>query len=231
VRFAVLGGSGGGPYALACAQALPHTQMSAVGVMAGAPPWEAGTKEVLWSSWLTAMAASYAPGALRVVMDGVVRGSRWAVEADWVRWRIERWLEGLEKEEDERRKKRSGWTEERERKRSTEKDEKRSLATENRCERLLPLLFEPFAQGAAASVQEAQLLTQSWGFRFKDVQYDRIQMWHGTRDVNAPIGMIRWMAAQLPHCELHEFEHTHFTLVDELERILAQLVPDEAAKE
>ena len=122
-------------------------------------------------------------------------------------------------------------TGERDRERSTEKDEKQSLTTENRCDRLLPLLFEPFAQGAAASVQEAQLLTQSWGFRFNDVKYDRIQMWHGTHDVNAPISMIRWMAARLPHCELRELDHTHFTLVDELEEILAQLVPEETAKE
>ncbi|KAJ5481684.1 hypothetical protein N7475_000496 [Penicillium sp. IBT 31633x] len=35
-RFAILGGSGGGPYALACAQGLPQDMMSAVGVIAGA---------------------------------------------------------------------------------------------------------------------------------------------------------------------------------------------------
>lgn len=229
-RFAVLGGSGGGPYALACAQALPHTQMSAVGVLAGAPPWEAGTKEVLWYSRLAAVAANYAPGALTVVVDAAVRGVRWVVEIEWVRLRLERWLEAVEKEE-QRRKKKGGLTEERERERSTEKDEKQSLKTESRCDRLLPLLFEPFAQGASASVQEAKLLTQDWGFRFEDVKYERIQIWHGTRDVNAPVSMIRWMAARLPHCELRESDHTHFTLVDQLEEILAQLVPDETAKE
>ncbi|KAF7503157.1 hypothetical protein GJ744_004261 [Endocarpon pusillum] len=226
VRFAVLGGSGGGPYALACAQALPHTQMSAVGVLAGAPPWEAGTKEVLWYSRLAAVAANYAPGALTVVGDAAVRGLRWVVEPEWVRCRLERWLEAVEKKEEQRRKENGGWTEEREHERSTEKDERQSLKTESRCDRLLPLLFEPFAQGAAASVQEAKLLTQSWGFRFEDVKYDRILIWHGTRDVNAPISMIRWMAARLPHCELRESDHTHFTLVDQLEEILAQLLPD-----
>ncbi|OQE37547.1 hypothetical protein PENNAL_c0794G03227, partial [Penicillium nalgiovense] len=34
-RFAVMGGSGGGPYALACARMLPQDMMSAVGIFAG----------------------------------------------------------------------------------------------------------------------------------------------------------------------------------------------------
>ncbi|KAJ8603876.1 hypothetical protein MRB53_042051 [Persea americana] len=39
-KFAVIGGSGGGPYALACAQKIPD-RLTAVGVFAGAPPWYA----------------------------------------------------------------------------------------------------------------------------------------------------------------------------------------------
>jgi pimeloyl-ACP methyl ester carboxylesterase len=37
-RFAILGVSGGGPYAVACAHALPREMLSAVGVIAGGPP-------------------------------------------------------------------------------------------------------------------------------------------------------------------------------------------------
>lgn len=39
-HLAVMGGSGGGPYGIACALYLP--QLSGVGVFAGAPPWSAG---------------------------------------------------------------------------------------------------------------------------------------------------------------------------------------------
>jgi pimeloyl-ACP methyl ester carboxylesterase len=41
-RFAVLGGSGGAPYALACAHALPADMISAVGLLAPAAPWIEG---------------------------------------------------------------------------------------------------------------------------------------------------------------------------------------------
>lgn len=37
-RFAVLGLSGGGPYAVACAYALPKQTMTACGVLIGGPP-------------------------------------------------------------------------------------------------------------------------------------------------------------------------------------------------
>lgn len=41
-RFAIIGGSGGGPYALACARMLPQDIMSAVGIFVGAGDWRAG---------------------------------------------------------------------------------------------------------------------------------------------------------------------------------------------
>lgn len=41
-RFAILGGSGGAPYALACARALPADMVSAVGLYAAAAPWREG---------------------------------------------------------------------------------------------------------------------------------------------------------------------------------------------
>jgi pimeloyl-ACP methyl ester carboxylesterase len=221
VRFAILGGSGGGPYALACAQALPHSQMSAVGVLAGAPPWEAGIKDVMWSSWLTALAVNNAPGASTVVVDATVGGTRRLVETEWARRRIEQWLEGMENKVEELRKEKGESAKE------ADEEDEQSLTIQMRRERLLRRLYEAFSQGSAASVQEAQLLTQrNWGFRFKDVHYDCVQMWHGTHDVNAPVTMIRWMAARLPHCELREYDSTHFTLVSHLEDILRQLVPE-----
>ncbi|CAK9781875.1 alpha/beta-hydrolase [Cutaneotrichosporon oleaginosum] len=46
-RTALLGGSGGGPYALACA----GERVAALGVLAGAAPWTAGVKMHLADRW------------------------------------------------------------------------------------------------------------------------------------------------------------------------------------
>lgn len=75
---------------------------------------------------------------------------------------------------------------------------------------------------------EVQLLTQDWGFRFEDVAYDKIQLWHGTQDKNAPVQMVRYMVERLPHSVLREFEgENHFTLFRHLEEIVSDLVPEE----
>ncbi|KAK8109640.1 hypothetical protein PG999_007777 [Apiospora kogelbergensis] len=52
-----------------------------------------------------------------------------------------------------------------------------------------------------------------------------IQIWHGVRDINSPIAMVRYMAHRLPHCDLHELEsENHFTILKHLEMMLSKLV-------
>ncbi|KAF2475231.1 alpha/beta-hydrolase [Lindgomyces ingoldianus] len=200
-RFAILGGSGGGPYALACAHLLPKEMMSAVGVMAGAPPWEAGAKHMTLPRRVTSLMAIHTPTAFGYLMDALVGLMRWAVTSGPVTRRIDKWLE-LENRE-----------------------EKSRTILEQR-ERILRIAFDGFAQGSQAFVQEAQLLSaQSWGFRFEDVSYNPIHIWHGTKDTSAPFVMIQYMSKRLPHSVLHECEgDTHFTMVKHLEQILRELV-------
>ena len=205
-RFAILGGSGGGPYALACASALPRENLSAVGLMAAAGPWVSGIQDVPWSSWLTSLAAVYTPSGLRVATDGIVWLARRVLATELIAKRIDAWLQSLEKEA----------------------DKEDDLTIEERRERLLRIAFEGFAQGAGGMVQEAQLLTGDWGFKLEDVQFDKIQLWHGTHDQQSPIRMARYMAERLPHAELREFEGVdHFKMASHLEEIFSELIPDE----
>lgn len=71
-------------------------------------------------------------------------------------------------------------------------------------------------------VHEAQLPSSQYrGFRFEDIDYDTIQLWHGTQDKNAPVRMVRYMAERLPHSVLREFEDDgRFTIGNRLEEIL-----------
>jgi pimeloyl-ACP methyl ester carboxylesterase len=216
-RFAVLGISGGGPYALACAHALPREMMSAVGLLASAPPWVAGPQYMPWWSKALSWAAFGWPKTLRVVTNALVGMARWILSTGVVTRRIDTFLESKKKE-----KKESSADDEL----GMEGDEK--LTTAQRRERLLRLSFDGFSQGAEGFVHEARLLSQlDWGFRFEDVDYNSIKIWHGSEDINAPVQMIRYMAARLPHGVLHEFDDTHFTMHKHLGRVFSELVPEQ----
>ncbi|KAL5344025.1 Alpha/Beta hydrolase protein [Aspergillus crustosus] len=200
-RFAVLGGSGGGPYALACAHLLPREKLVGLGVLAGAGPWEAGLQHVSLPRRLISLMARRIPGLLEVGLDGTIGALRWAVSTKPViRW-VENWLE------------------------QQEPSDKSGLPIEERRQMVLTMMFEAFTQGSAATVQEAVLLSQNWGFNLQDVRYDKIRIWHGEKDANAPIEMIRYMAEKLPHAVLKVYEgETHYTVSRHLEDILDELV-------
>ncbi|KAL2820160.1 Alpha/Beta hydrolase protein [Aspergillus cavernicola] len=203
-RFAVLGGSGGGPYALACAHSLPHERLSAVGILAGAGPWAAGMQYVSMTRRVISVAATRSPAAFTRVVDGLVQTSRWAVHTGPVTKWLDTWLEKQESRDES------------------------DMPTKQRREMLLTMMFEAFAQGSAATVQEAALLSHDWGFRFEDTAYNKIQIWHGEKDANSPIEMTRYMAGRLPYCSLREFEgEDHYTLGRHIEEILSELVSEE----
>ncbi|KAL2840425.1 Alpha/Beta hydrolase protein [Aspergillus pseudoustus] len=203
-RFAVLGGSGGSAYALACALALPHERLSAVGILAGTAPWDGVYQHVSRLRRLLSWAAMSHPTALRILFSLYIGVARWDSRTSPARW-LDAW------------EKRQASVEKGEQVFSTRRILEASIATE----------FGAFAQGSAATVQEARLLSQDWGFRLEDVGYDRIQIWHGEKDTNVPIEMVRSMAARLPHADLREYEgESHFTLSEHIDEILDELVPE-----
>lgn len=204
-RFAILGCSGGGPYAIACAHALPPEMLSAVGVVAGAGPWTAGTQDVSWYRRVLSQAAISWPTGLETVSNVFIKMLRGIVDSGPVtRW-LDNWIDGM---------------------RRGKQDEDGATSTQESRERLIAMTLEAFAQGAAGTVQEARLLTEDWGFRFEDVGYDKIQMWHGAKDKNSPVRMIRHIAKRLPHCDLQEFDEDHYTMGHHLEEVISELTPE-----
>ncbi|KAL4874361.1 Alpha/Beta hydrolase protein [Aspergillus karnatakaensis] len=206
-KYAVLGGSGGGPYALACARFLDAERMSGVGLLASGGPWEAGMEHVSYSRRLFAFLARRTPGLLGYGIDGTVNVLRWAISTQAVTNRINMWLE------------------------SQESSEKSELDIDKRREMLLGMVFEAFRQGSAATVQEAVLLSEDWGFRLEDVRYQPVRIWHGEEDRNAPVAMIRYMAERVPGAVLRVYEgETHYTVARYLEEMLDELIPAAALR-
>ncbi|TWU71620.1 hypothetical protein ED733_001129 [Metarhizium rileyi] len=222
LRFAILGGSGGGPYAVACANALPRETMSAIGLLASAPPWEAGTQHITATRKVIHGLSTNWPGVLCVTSDILVGAVRRAAYSSLGKSLVSRFLEksseaAASAEPDSRKSMHE----------EPEPEPEPEPSVDEQRDQLLRFLFEGFAHGSGAFVHEAMLLTHPWGIAFEDVAYDKIQIWHGTEDVNAPISMIRYLAKRLPSAELREFKDTHFSVVQHLDAILEELVPAE----
>lgn len=207
-RFAVVGGSGGGPFALACAHAIPSEMLTSVGLFASAGPWEAGTRAVPKSARIGSWAATNCPYFATGLLDLVTNLAKRFVYTDTGKKLMDNALSkaiktvGKELPEHEQQK-----------------------AVAERRERAIRIFLEPFAQGSKGFVREAYLLAHPYGFRLEDVK-PMVYIWHGTKDSNSPIHMVRYMAKRLPNCKLREFEgETHFTIMKCLEEIVTTLVP------
>lgn len=122
--------------------------------MAGAGPWEAGKQHVDFTRRVLYFAAKNAPTPLRVFTDALVATIKKLVATQMVTRRIDAWLDTV-----------------------TQKDEAQ-LTVEERREHLLRMVFDGFAQGAKGAVHETRLLVENWGFKFEDVDFDKIQLWY-----------------------------------------------------
>lgn len=237
-QFSVLGVSGGGPYALACAEHLPRGMLSAVGVLAGAPLWDRGfwTEGVPWYSRPLYLAANYWPSGLRVVSDALVGTLRWMTRMKWVERKIDAALEPLTKAQAAQtmeEKSKTGNVELAELPPTNtynapvgdkQQEPVQSIAQQRKT--LIRLIFEGFGQGSSGFIHETRLLTRHWGFNFEDVTHDNVRMWHGSKDANAPVGSIRDMAKRMPHCVLKEYNENHYTMGNYVEEVLKELIPE-----
>ena len=221
-RFVVLGASGGGPYALACAKYLPKEMVSAVVLLACAPPWSAGTQDVPMFARATALAATYVPRPFGVVTTGVTGTGRWLANTN-LGARMIGWRQAPQKTK--RKNTNTALAVQSQQEPSQVDDEDTQTMAEKRTD-LIRMTFDPFAQGSKGFIQEALLLfTPDWGFNFEDLAFDPIHFYHGTKDYNAPFRMVQYMSDRLQHSTLHAFDgETHFTINDHIEKILAEVL-------
>ena len=85
----------------------------------------------------------------------------------------------------------------------------------------------PLAEGMAECVRvsangwldDSIAFYRPWGFDVTKITAP-VAIWHGREDTAAPIGHGRWLAEQIPGCELHELDGAHYAAYLALPEIL-----------
>ena len=186
-RFAVLGYSGGAPYALACGAKLPE-RVSAVGTAAGAGPHDRpGSREGCSKSDLMLLDLSLRrPFLARLTMFGWAKVARFAPSVA---------LKSLAED-------------------ASEPDSRflEAELQERGAAEVMGLFSEVFRQGSSGVVLEYSLYGRPWGFSLGEVSVP-VHLWHGEDDLVVPMHHAEDLASRLPDAELHKLGNAgHFSI-------------------
>lgn len=193
-RFAILGVSGGGPYALACAAYIPE-RISRVGLI-GAPGPLAGrqfTHGMTTRNRLALELAARSPSLARLL----VRLLAW-----WIRRRPERQLAHMLA--------------------TAPPADRRVLADPRYRARVVESTAEALRQGGRGVAWELTLLARPWGFRLQEVSVP-VRIWHGLADNIVPAAAAQHLAAELPSSECRYLPDEGHLIVRHLDAVLAEL--------
>jgi pimeloyl-ACP methyl ester carboxylesterase len=197
-QFAVVGRSGGGPHALACAALLPG-RVTRAGVLVSLAPreaegldWFAGMAESNIHEYTTAasepeaLIAELAQTAARIKADPTSHVSTL----------------GPEMPEADRR-----------------------VVADTGIRALLAKNFaEALRQSAAGWVDDALAFCAPWGFNLSDIRVP-VLLWHGENDVFSPAAHARWLAGRIPGAELWVRPNTaHFGALEVVPDMLSWLI-------
>jgi pimeloyl-ACP methyl ester carboxylesterase len=202
-RFAVQGMSAGGPYALACAHALPE-RVVACSLVSAVPTPEIARGSGAWQRRLAWWVAYLFPNYLRRRLmefrpDGIPT-------EESVRARMQRiahWLGG---------------------------EDLRLVAIPEQLDLLARTMMETAAQASGeGNRSEIVRLTQPWGFDVRTIKVP-VYLWHGGEDRIMPIEPARRMARALKNCVPTFYEREgHFSvLVNRADELMAALATSAA---
>ncbi|RYN66194.1 hypothetical protein AA0117_g11876 [Alternaria alternata] len=191
-RFSVLGASGGGPYALACARFIPKERLRATTVVCGIGPIEALVDFAPYLPWHARDITLWLlrQGALHVFLPHVLIRPYLTRDPS----RLKRVLEDQAKTEEE-------------------KEQFRDEKGETNLDDVVASLLEAFKQGSGGCMHDGAVLTEDWGFDLKDVDNERVWLIHGDQDAQAPLKGAQWIDERLGGGKLKILKgKTHFTI-------------------
>jgi pimeloyl-ACP methyl ester carboxylesterase len=197
-RFALLGHSGGGPHALACAQALPD-RLTKVGIACGFAPMDR-------------------PGALEGMSRQMQQGIGLFTHMPWMARLLFASLPRQYRRDPER-------AFERQFGHGLPASDRAILDRQDIRANVMAGAVEALRSGARGLAHEAPLfLGQPWGFQLEAIRVP-VRLWYGEADSIVPLQMGRYLASAIPQSELTIFpgegHMLHITHWEEILRALA----------
>lgn len=196
--YSIIAVSGGGPYALACAYALPAAQLKSVVLLCAAGPWALTMRNSRWFAWSFWQLTLLSPPLMRWLAARLLAKYRNMTKVTFIantRRQYQGWLArwpGLSEQD--------------------------IAIMQN--EDFLALLFQGLSENCRRDVRgvmdELRVLTTSdLGFRLEDIRKDlRVDLWYGTQDAN-----VSWRVGEaLEKCiggkaKLRRLNETHLGLL------------------
>ncbi|MEJ2509374.1 MAG: alpha/beta fold hydrolase [Gammaproteobacteria bacterium] len=204
-RFALIGVSGGAPYALACAGTPTLARrIGALGIVSGmGPPHALGAMS--WRTPAVLHLARRAPWLLRLPLAGFGQLAR--TDGGPAPQRLLGLLFKL-----------AGA--------ALPPGDRAILSRPEIAAQLRADLAEAFRQGAGGIVQELGLLAHPWGFRLQDIETP-VRLWHGEIDGIVPIAVGRQVADALPRARATIVPAAgHFLIYTQWRTIVQQMLDD-----
>lgn len=193
--FSVVGASGGGPYALACAYRLPD-RVRRTGVLSGVAPYQAPgvTRGMRWQNRVGFQFGSRWPALARFIMRSMARN---------IRERPARTVEALA--------------------RALSPVDAEVVRRPEVAELLAADIAEAFRQGSEGAAWDVVLLGRPWGFSLRDIT-PTVDLWQGEADTLVPPAMGSYLAEQIPHCQARLLTNAgHLLVVDRMAEIVQTL--------
>lgn len=222
--YGVLGFSGGGPYALGCAYALPEENLKSVSVVGGVGSMDMGngTKDMRLLNRLLFNGLIHVPFLVRLLHNGAVYGLQ-SVSNKTIVSAVTR-VPGRSSKGPSPGPSTTDAT-------GSSTTDTPGPSDADFLNMMLDFNREHFRQGVDGFMDEGRVLTSDWGFRLEDIRPSvPIQLRYSKKDTNVPISMGEDIAARLgPGRDLHVYEdETHMDLVlkhasDALEKLLERM--------
>ncbi len=177
-QFSIIGGSGGGPYALACAYKISPERLRSCCVVSGLGPYELDKTGMGSRGKNQLIMARYFPWVFHFLLWFMMGRKAKAENRKW-------WEKNFQKLN-----------------KSLPIPDQEVVLNPFIVDRMINKTIEAFRHGSKGPSHDFKLYTKPWGFKLEEIpKTTKVFIFHGELDTSVPVSMARTMSEQIPICE------------------------------